>query len=394
MAGGRPPLPIGSHGSIATGEVRPGVFRAHTRFRDQDGVTRKVSATGRTVAHAERELKQKLADRATASEGLITSTMRLRRVAEIWLDLIEKEGAREASSIIEYRRAVKNMICHPSTGIGDLRLREANAGRLDRFIQAQATPAAKKRAKTLLSMMMDAAVRDGALASNPVRSTRAVKSARKDVHVLDIDDLESVRRGVWIWMTKKRPGPRPSQDVPDVVDLMLATGCRIGEALAIRWSDVDLAADRPTVTIAGTIKTLKGQGTFRKPTPKNDASYRIVTLPQFAVDMLLRRQVEQSANKNDAVFSTRNGTWHQVGNMEKRWRSIRREVGLKDVTPHMFRKTVATLIDRLVDAEAAARLLGHSSSATTKQFYIERDRHAPDVSAIIQSFAAPRRHST
>ncbi|WP_366916489.1 tyrosine-type recombinase/integrase [uncultured Nocardioides sp.] len=85
------------------------------------------------------------------------------------------------------------------------------------------------------------------------------------------------------------------------------------------------------------------------------------------------------------------GTWHQVGNIERRWRAIRTDTGFDWVTPHTFRKTVATLIDRLVDSDTAARLLGHSSDAITKEFYIEKDRTTPDVSQILQSFAGGTR---
>ena len=47
----------------------------------------------------------------------------------------------------------------------------------------------------------------------------------------------------------------------DIIDLMLATGCRIGEILALRWSDLDLDGDLPTLTVSGTIKTETGTGT-------------------------------------------------------------------------------------------------------------------------------------
>ena len=61
------------------------------------------------------------------------------------------------------------------------------------------------------------------------------------------------------------------------------------------------------------------------------------------------------------------------------------------MTPHTFHKTVATLIDRLVDSDTAARVLGHSSDAITKEFYIEKDRTTPDVTHVLQTFAgAPR----
>ncbi|CAB4775467.1 unannotated protein [freshwater metagenome] len=78
--------------------------------------------------------------------------------------------------------------------------------------------------------------------------------------------------------------------------------------------------------------------------------------------------------------------------MERRWRAVRKDAGLDWVKPHMFRKTVATLIDRLADKEIAARQLGHSSSAITAEFYIEKDWSAPAVGHILEAFAGPRRH--
>jgi integrase len=65
-------------------------------------------------------------------------------------------------------------------------------------------------------------------------------------------------------------------------------------------------------------------------------------------------------NENDAVFATRNGTWHQVVNVERRWRQIRKDTGYEWVTPHTFRKTVATLISEASTSELASRQLGHS----------------------------------
>jgi integrase len=40
----------------------------------------------------------------------------------------------------------------------------------------------------------------------------------------------------------------------------------------------------------------------------------------------------------DALFPTKNGTWQQVNNVERRWRQIRRKVGLEWVTPDAFRR--------------------------------------------------------
>lgn len=380
----RPPLPIGTFGSIATKEVRPGVYRARTRFRDFDGVTREIKGTGRSAAAAVREVKAKIADRSAPSGDLIRPDMRISQVADIWLSLYRAEQRSEATTANEYQRIIENVL---NPAIGNIRLREATAGRLERLIRSQDSHSRRKKTKTVLKMMFDAAVVDDAVPANPVSSTSRLRGQKKDVQALSVEDLNAVRSAVDAWMIKKRPGPKPNQDMPDLVDLLLATGCRIGEVLAIRWTDIDLTATPPTVSISGTIKTETKKGTYRKPKPKSDASKRTIALPPFAVEVLMRRRIEQLPNHYNAVFATRNGTWHQVGNIERRWRTIRADTGFDWVTPHTFRKTVATLIDRLVDSDTAARVLGHSSDAITREFYIEKDRTTPDVTHVLQSFA-------
>jgi integrase len=54
------------------------------------------------------------------------------------------------------------------------------------------------------------------------------------------------------------------RDLPDLVFFMLATGVRIGEALGVMWSEVDLEAG--TVEISSTMIRVKGEGLLRKET--------------------------------------------------------------------------------------------------------------------------------
>ena len=156
------------------------------------------------------------------------------------------------------------------------------------------------------------------------------------------------------------------------------------------WADVALDATRPNLTIDGTIKTVRGKGTYRKASPKSDSSVRTVVLPDFASAVLRRRQGAAGENASDAVFPTRNGAWHQVNNVERRWRLIRKDTGLDWVTPHTFRKTVATLISERVDAETASQQLGHSSPAITREFYISKPAITADVAHVLEELARPQ----
>jgi integrase len=75
-------------------------------------------------------------------------------------------------------------------------------------------------------------------------------------------------------------------------------------------------------------------------------------------------------------------------NVRRQWRQARADTGLGWVTPHTFRKTVATLIDQEADVKKAAALLGHASQDVTDTYYIAKPVLAPDVSDILEQLAA------
>ena len=332
----RPPLPLGTWGTVTTERIRDGRYRALTRFRDHDGNTRRVTATGSSKATAERALREALARRSAPAGELITAETRLNELANLWITGLEAEERIEHTTINEYRRVLDNFVL-PS--VGGLKLREATTGRLDRLLLRLRDQSVnrQRKAKVVLGAMLDLAVRHDAIPTNPARGTTRVHRPKQETRALRVEDLVAIRAAVRQWVTTDRPGPRATSDMADIIDLMLATGCRIGEILALRWSDLDLDGDLPVLTVSGTIKTETGKGTYRKPTPKTDASRRTVVLPRFAAELLRVRREFATTNENDAVFATRNGTWHQVVNVERRWRQIRKDTGYEWVTPHTFR---------------------------------------------------------
>ena len=238
-----------------------------------------------------------------------------------------------------------------------------------------------------MGAMLGMAVRHDALAVNPAQQSSRIHRERSETRSPTLEDLSTVRDALRAWTAEQRPGPKASSDMADIIDLMLATGARIGEILALRWEDVALDAARPSLTINGKIKTEPGKGTYRKASPKSDSSVRTVVIPDFAIAALRRRLAAARENPNDAVFPTRNGTWQQVNNVERRWRQVRMDTGLDWVTPDWFRKTVATLISERVDADTASHQLGHSSPAITREFYISKPAIAADVANVLEELA-------
>jgi integrase len=261
----RPEMPIGTWGKIRTEKLDPNRFRARARFRDYDGKTRDIEATDTTGPAAERALKIKLRDRATPNDDEITRETRVSRLAELWVEEITAEERIAAQTIQRYETSVRSTIL---PALGNLRIREASVGRLDRFLRdiAKDRPSTAKGAKVVLGQMFALAVRHGAIPTNPVRDTGRLRKPRRTVVALSDEHLQAVRTAIRNWQqpVPGKPGPRHTGDLADIVDLMLATGARIGEILALRWEDLDFAAERPTLTICGTLVFVKGQGFFRQ----------------------------------------------------------------------------------------------------------------------------------
>ena len=91
------------------------------------------------------------------------------------------------------------------------------------------------------------------------------------------------------------------------------------------------------------------------------------------------------------MFFSRNHTPLTANNVRRRLRGILDDAGIGGVTPHSFRRTVATVLDRAGGADLAAEMLGHTSSDITRAHYIEPNERVNPVTAEILESLAPRR---
>lgn len=249
-----------------------------------------------------------------------------------WVEQLRAEQRLSRTTIDEYERVLRNLVIPK---LGALSISDVATGRINEMLLelGEQSLNRQRKAKVVLGTMLDTAVEVGARTVNPVRGSLSISRPAPAHRSLTEAELESVRTAMRTWLRKERSGPKSSGDIADIIELMLATGARIGEVLALRWRDIDLGAR--VIDVNATIKTESGIGTYRK----SLARARLVGLPEDAALMLRARRRTSRDNFLDAVFPTRNVTWQQVNNVERRWRQIRREAGLEWVTPDAFRRT-------------------------------------------------------
>jgi integrase len=381
----RPHLPVGTAGNMTCIPVDPTAdgkprWRASVRYRDRDGVTRKVVKFDETKGRAEKALKIALAERQTALGVGITSATRIEKLADVWLEEI-LESDRAVSTKEQYEDAVKRYV---KPHMGQLRISEATTAACDRalgVIVAKHGNSSAKQAKAALTGMFKLAVRHDAATVNPMRETRTITRSKRVARALTdeerVDITDKLRADTDL-------GRRARElDLPDLVEFMLATGCRIGESLAVRYADVDFAAR--TIDINATIVRVRGKGLQRLP-PKTQASRRKLVLPEFAVLMLQRRQHEvRFASPEGVVFpSPFAKTLRDPHNTAGDLREIREGLGYEWLTSHVFRKTVATRLDDAgVSNRQVADQLGHARPSMTTDTYMARKVVNPDAARIL-----------
>ncbi|MGT2896154.1 integrase/recombinase [Streptococcus satellite phage Javan175] len=150
---------------------------------------------------------------------------------------------------------------------------------------------------------------------------------------------------------------------------LLATGCRINEALALDWSDIDLEARTVNVT-----KTLDYKQEVNS--PKSKASNRIIDIDQATCAMLHQyklRQVQEAwqlGRTETVVFSDFIHAYPNNRTLQTRLRTHFKRAGMPNIGFHGFRHTHASLLlNSGIPYKELQHRLGHSTLSMTMDIY-------------------------
>ncbi|QEO13115.1 tyrosine-type recombinase/integrase [Agromyces intestinalis] len=391
---GRKRLPIGTFGEITVQKIAVRKYRASTRYRDWDGVTRQVSWTAESRAAAAWALKKELTGRMRLGDGAdgLSADSPFSDLAAAWLEDMRRDHDLADNTKETYERELRTLVM-PT--FGNFTVREVTVGRVESFLKTQRAKSypRAKHSRTILGMVMSFAVRREIVPRNPVKETSRLKKPKHVPKALTPAQIAQIRVAARTWRTEEgRYGPRPDGQIRDLIEVMLGTAIRIGEALALRRCDVDMTADPPRVYITGTIIVSKGKGVFRQSHPKTHESNRVIAVPPFAAEVIRRRLALIARDDEEALlFHSRKGTPLTPNNARRTFRAILASAGMDDmeITPHAFRRTGATLLANEVSIQAAADVLGHTSTSTTKEHYAEPDRSVNPAAAEVLQRLAP-----
>lgn len=389
-------LAPGEHGKITTTR-KGGIWCATTYVRLHTGKLREREASSpKSAEDARRTLLRRIKTEleSTAPAGIIGARTTLSELYMVWAESKVIEDGVKPQSMAGYERAWR---LHGAEQFGELRIGELTTSRADAHLKTLAAgPSTQLR--TVLAGMFSMAVRFDVVRHSPIQEARAVPREKKQARSLTDSELEQVREALRNYCApsqargKRAAGSgRPRGPMLRAfVELLAATGDRPGEVLAILWTEVDLLGNPKTATVSGTLLdhgAIPGKPLHRQNSRKHDAPPHTVLLPEFGVEVLTEL-FGITGSEDGPVLVSESGGWVSLSSISKQFRkALEPYPDLRWVTPHSFRRSVATVVRDELGIEAAQGQLSHARQSTTEKHYTQRRTTGPDARAALDKWA-------
>lgn len=239
--------------------------------------------------------------------------------------------------------SLKANLKRPLEAFGDMPLKKITSDDIQRLLIGIKAPRARDLCRGGLAQIFRKATMQGVIDKNPCDGIELKRHKNERKKALTKSEQE-----IFLLSSAKT-----SHDL--LFRFLLATGLRIGEALALTKEDVNF--DKSTVTVNKNVIFIKGKRIVQD-TPKSDAGNRTIPFP---------RTILQELDKI-TTFDLFPCSYNAV---KKSIQRIAKETGL-NVSPHILRHTYAT---RLEEAGIAPKLkqylLGHASLEMTQNVYTD-----------------------
>lgn len=308
-----------------------------------------------------RELEQKRDAGTGTAAGRATTVMTW---LQHYLDVIAARKVRP-STLVRYRQLVRHQL---GPKLGHHRLNRLQPEHLEaaygELLEGGLSPSSVLQAHRVLSRALKIAMQRGKVARNVATLVDAPSMRREEVESLTTGETRRVLAAA----ASMRNGARWS--------VALALGLRQGEALGLRWEDVNLDTARLSVRTA--LQRQPGKGLVLVE-PKSRAGRRTVALPDRLRDALRQHRAVQLEDRLAAgsewrdhglLFCQVNGKPVDPRSDHRAWRKLLATAGVRQARLHDARHTAATLLlTQGVSARVVMEILGHSQISLTLGTY-------------------------
>lgn len=351
---------------------------------DARGKMRRKQLTSMDYDEAVRKLRQLHRD---LEDGLLTTishTTTVRAWFDTWLDTIICTTVKP-TTLVTYRAACKRMT--PYIGGRKVeKLQPAHIRRMCAEIADKQSSGSALDAYRVLSKSLTDAKREGLLRDNPCERVPPPKAVRASRGTHSLDAVRTLLTHL-----------AATGDVDNTSRwcMSLFTGARQAECLGLTWDRIDF--DARTIDISWTLQRLTLKERYRRPedplyardmfdvdpgfdftpvwrtacliAPKTARSRRVVPMVG-PLEAALKAHWEELGKPRDGLVWLREGGRPYWKNLdEQRWKDTLDAAGVKQLTLHSARHTVATLLQAGGVPEATRMaILGHSTTAMARNY--------------------------
>lgn len=306
--------------------------------------------------------------RKANADGVAVGPARLTIAAFVtdWLTTIERNV--RPATLTSYRQIVEQ---HIVPGLGHVRLTALQPGQVERWLAhlegrngSRLSPRRIQMAQAVLRVALASAVRQGLVPRNVAAIARGPKVEHRELRVWTADEAARFLAAT----RDDRHGP--------LWTTLLGTGLRIGEALGLRWSDVDLDA---AVLHVRQGLARDAAGAWSPSPPKTAQGRRTVPLGPSIIHALERQRAGQrkAAIVTPIVFASLDGGHLDPGNVRRAFAVAVEAASVPRVRLHDLRHGFATAaIAAGLDLRSLAAVLGHADPVMVLRTYGHPDPEA------------------
>lgn len=319
---------------------------------------------GRTKTEAKE--KHRKAQRQIESSGKLASAGRL-KVAdylEYWLEVRRPPRVRQTT----WQGQAGFIRSRIIPALGHIQLQKLSTDRIEAFygqLLREIKPITIRTIHVILSGALRDAVRWGRITVNPASGIKLPQIFKRNVYILSQEEASKLLLAAH--------GTLLEQAIP----MVLATGIRKGELLALHWEDIDF--ERKIVKVGKTLTEQRGKGQVESEA-KTEESRRFIALADFAVEALKKQKLWLAETRlklgpawaeHGLIFPSGHGKplWHSQA--QRVFKRILQKAGLpEDMHFHDLRHNAATILLSMgVDLKIVQEILGHSTIVTTANIY-------------------------
>ena len=323
----------------------------------------RVSVSGQSVTECRKKERERR-EQAVAGGVVRDDKITVAKYFDLWLEQ-RKRTVKESTA---YAESVRFLPIRER--IGDVRITKLTRRQI---INLQASLAeeygstAVNHRITLLRSMLKAAVLDEIIGKNPADGVKSLKRAERPAN-------ETIHRALTVQEQMVFFQYAEKSWYCELFMFMVQSGVRIGEACALKWSDVDFRLG--IIRIRRTMMRTKN-GEVLGSSPKSRSGIRDIPINTGIKSVLIRQREKlkwvmgEKAIRDDAfIFLGTNGKPARTNNVNVIIEGIAKRAGIEKISSHCFRDTFATrAIEQGMNPQTLKTILGHSSLAMTMDLY-------------------------